>query len=884
MSRLFGMTTCIRRKELGKHVLCAFVFCIVLCTNLTLADTGATGSWRNASYSATLKNEAMEASFQAGLLYELKDRITGKKLISVDPADMPGKLQIFGTSGIDLDEWTVSQTNTGNSVEVIFSRADGAKWELHWSVEPGKGDLILRSSAKVSDPLEEFRILVPSCNIKDYTLVWIGVYGTGYTVNAPWEASIIGDPEKDGTPSGYAQPIVALFQGKDSGWFMEGREERVGPANIMAKGSGDTANIGFNRKFPLMSTSPEMYEIRIRPYHGSWEVAADPYVEWLDKGAEFLALDKLPKEQAWISKLKTQAYILVGNYAGLDQLAKRVNPQETFVGRQVEFRFYPPDVGYPDYRLPEPAKKWLKYARNMGFHVGMHFNCNLVSVMFPELVEKFKPGMQVTGKDPNGNDTYVYIYEGPNRMYRVSPALESWRDYLTAQLREAVEAGIDVVYLDETMTPSGKFVVDGMDGYQGMFELMRQILREYPHVAIETEQFNTLAAKYGKIALSQMPLGHPLAGYIFQKFVKVVPEGVMYSPTDAELMDAFDCWGFMLPGADTEREESWMQIAEAFHKYQLVPDGLLPRKQFTKCSNHYTGGLLPVSNTSIPAKGEKLFGFTGANGVTAYLERYPTKRGLVVYKPGKEPKWIGTRYSEIRSYPGPGVPVYYGFREVIKDWLIYDGQKILGLNPHKSYWFDTNLRPSPDRFHVFKVPEDFIGVWLDRHLPQEVGKDDMFFCLRMAGKGEIGVYVPEDYDAYLNGVKLEVDQKSRQSFAKINASSTGPTGLGYHIALKPEEDKQEPEKQGGPAYLIAFKRTDTDLKGNWPNLPWYGSPDSLKWITGNASNGFSMTVGAIGRFVGKIPKVKNVRIQGSYKMREVVLGGPGDGVIRINGT
>ena len=126
-------------------------------------------------------------------------------------------------------------------------------------------------------------------------------------------------------------------------------------------------------------------------------------------------------------------------------------------------------------------------------------------------------------------------------------------------------------------------LVGDTDGFQGTLLLMQEILERYPHVAIETEQFNMLTAQFGKLVLSQMPLGHSLSGYIFRKFVKVVPEGVMYSPTDVPLMDAFASWGFMLPGANVGNDESRLQIVEAYHRFGLRPDARLPR---TPIRNH----------------------------------------------------------------------------------------------------------------------------------------------------------------------------------------------------------------------------------------------------------------------------------------------------------
>src|SRR5205823_13953659 len=86
------------------------------------------------------------------------------------------------------------------------------------------------------------------------------------------------------------------------------------------------------------------------------------------------------------------------------------------------------------------------------------------------------------------------------------------------------------------------------------------------------------------------------------------------------------------------------------------------------------------------------------------------------------------------------------------------------------------------------------------------------------------------------------------------------------------------------AVLMAFRKTDTNLEGNWVNLPWYGSADSAKWISLNSSDGFYMNVGSVARLIGRIPNGKRIRIQGAYQIREQTDGQPGDGVIRINGV
>ena len=845
------------------------------------ANAARTGNWREPAHQTTLKNDALEACFQAGLLYSLKDLATGKSLLSIVPGELPSELLIFDVAPTNLDACTVATEASEDAIATNYRLPNGNAWRLRWSIEKSRGDLILQASARTATPVEQLRYTLFGCDIAYHALVWVTAYGTSQVMRAPWSGVQIGDPQKDSIPSAYCHPLVALFQGDQAGWLLEGRDPRVGPSNVMVKGLGDTANIGMVRRFPIPMQNPELYEIRIRAYQEHWEDAVDPLVQWMETDAGYAPIDKLPKEQAWVKNIETQAYIAVGNYQDLDRLAKRVDPQRTFVGRQAEHRFHGFDIGYPDYRLTDGAKKWVKHARDLGFHVGVHFNSNAVGAEFPDLVERFRPGFAVTGTDANGKDMYESIYGG--RLIRCSPAYKPWRDYLIAQMKDAVDAGVDVIYLDESMTSTGRYVVDGVDGIQGMMSLMKETLQTYPHVAVETEQFNAMTAKYGKFALSQMPLGHPLSGYLFHRFVKVVPEGVMYSPIDAPLMDAVDCWGYMLPGADPMREETWLKIAEAYHTYDLVPDGRLPRKQITKFTSHWTGGVMPVGDAPVPSEGERLFGLRGSRGVTAYFEKHPTKRGLVVYEPGQTPKWIGARHFGIKSWNGPGVPAYFGFRQYMRDWIIYNDASLLGLDPQVTYMFDETVPRSPTRFHVTKVPEDFIGYTdMDRRIaPQEVGRDDSFFRLVFAGHGEMTMYVPDDYDVYLDGQELNVDRQTKTASAIISAALPRAGGLGYHIAMKPDGISAENTDGGRPSMLLAFKRTDVQLAGWWVDLPWQGSKDVAKAI-GTGPDSFTMNVGAFGIFIGRFPAAKRICLEGSYVV-SASTGAPGDGVVLING-
>ena len=419
-------------------------------------------------------------------------------------------------------------------------------------------------------------------------------------------------------------------------------------------------------------------------------------------------------------------------------------------------------------------------------------------------------------------------------MVYTSNANKEWRDLLISRLRPAVDAGVDMIYLDESMCPTGKFYLDGMNGIQGIMALERGILDAYPNVVLETEQINPLNARWSSFALTTLNLGHPLAGYIYHRFVKMVPEGAYYQATDEERMDQFQSYGFMYPGAASH--PTWLEIAEAFQTYDLAPD------------------------VRLACNSQQLFGYRGPGGVTAYYEKHPTRRGLVVYRPGEHPAWYGAAIVGLTTWSEPGV-----LQELIagvgtlSDWLIYDEDTMLALDPKRSYLLDEDGRLPADRFHVTSIPDDFKLYAHDarRIYPQYVGRENSFFKITFTGNGPLEMFVPDDVLVYLDGKPVDVDREMKIGRAGIAA---------------PDEE---------PSVLLAFVKTDTELVGPWVSLPWQIAPQKRKYIHAEG-DGFSCHVGGTAQIVGRLPDKGSLRVQGGWSMS----GRPhtvGDAVIRING-
>ena len=184
-------------------------------------------------------------------------------------------------------------------------------------------------------------------------------------------------------------------------------------------------------------------------------------------------------------------------------------------------------------------------------------------------------------------------------------------------MRDVVDAGADIIYLDESHTPAGDFMVDGETAIQGVMALQREILDAYPHVAIQTEQFNPMNARHAAFALTSMQLGHSLSGYLFHRFVKVCSWYGMYQLTEEAALDGWERWGFLLPGA--ESDAAWLEIARAFQDYDLAPD---PARELGE---------------------HELSAFRGAAGVSASFVKQDGWRGLLLRHPNGSEEWFGRR-------------------------------------------------------------------------------------------------------------------------------------------------------------------------------------------------------------------------------------------------
>lgn len=793
-----------------------------------LAVAGSsTSSWQAPQHQVTLSDGTLQARFQSGLLYDLRNISTGSVLLSVPPTSLDSIIPLFGSSGVNMNSATVSQTDTATTLDTTLSWGDGTTWTLEWSIV--SGDLVLQMSAATPQPVDGIYLYITGCDIVNHTLVAADGYGVSHTMDAPFVGAVFGGTVKNAMPWALPQPLVALFEGDGEGWVVDGRDPDLGPSNIRPFGEGQTADLAISKAYPLSleTTTPQLFEVRFRSYQGLWQDGVDPHISWMRDTVGFVPIEQ--KTYNWIQNIRTQAFTTITDYVGLDALTASVDPAKTYLGRQAEFRNYPFDQGFPDYSVAPTAIPWISQARQAGFHLGVHTNMHGIDWNNTALIEQMAPGLQQIGTDDQGNP----IYFGITTHTYCSPAYAPWRAYFIDAIADIVAAGADVIYLDEA-GPSGNFVVDGITATQGVMVMEQEIMNAYPGVALQTEGINPVISRHAYFGLVQHPLGHPLSGYILSHFIKIAPEGDMYSPTSLDMLDAFMEYGYILPGSDPSRSESWQQIIDAFQQYNLT------------------------ANSRLPTGPNQIFGFDGDNGVTAYYEKTATTRSLVIYEPDQNPVEVGVRHTNITQWAGPGY---------IDNWLIYDLPNMYGLDPSKTYFFDETVSLDPARFHLTSVPAGYLPYenTARRQAPQDRGYNDSFFRVFGSGSGTIAMVVPDAYDVYVDTQAITVDRQTDTATATMSGT------------------------QQVPSVVRAFKRIEQPLSGKWVDLPWERPITPLQTIVSQSDSayppdGIYTGVAGVGMIIGKFPTAQSIRLVGSYRMRDDAYNSVGDGVVRINGT
>lgn len=770
----------------------------------------APGALSEPALAARIETRALTAEIQGGLLWRLTHNTTGQVLVDNPPDALPFD-RLPGSSAGTTWRAEVVERDAGRIVYRLVD-AGGNALRITWSAEESTGDIVLQMTWDAPEPADEMTFPVTGIDIGSFAAVLPSNFG---------ECQVVRGPASGSFTAAYASQMAVslmLFEGKRGCWAIAAHDAEDSPKSFVLNAAGNLAGVDIRRGFFVAGRERRMFPIRFQACKGSWQELADRFAtEWLERGLGMIPLSRQPK---WIQEIRASVGVdYEPQLDELETLAQQLIPEQTLLYVTM-WRTDSFDFGYPDYTPRGAFRTWCARARELGFHVAAHFNMHGVNKGMDEYVERFKSGMNPVFpgwgvQDPDTGFLMWSLDGGRSGHYYVSSSYRPWREFYVEAVRPAVECGADVLHLDESHTamtcPAENRDIPNV--FQGNIALQRALREAYPNVALQGEAFNDMNMRYASFAQTTAHTQHRIALHILSRFVKFVkrPGG---GCLDDE-REGYEQLGVKLPWGDVPLSEGVIEEMRAFQDYRLdpAPDLALGPSQ--------------------------RFGFRGAGGVTAFLERDEHTSGLAVYQPDGTRRTFNVRHFGVTEHTDGRLP----------GWLVYDGHRLLGLDPALSYRFADGPMPQ-DEFHLCAVPPDF------RLRRGVTGSDEQYYIVDFSAHGAVEVAVPPALPhVYANGRRLAVTE----GVAHIEAE--------------------------GDVSLIAFADGPPLAAGLLNQMPWavdgYPLGERTPAFTARGT-GFFHHAGVKANIIGRLPIAKKLVLRGALVMDPAAKNGM-TGVVAING-
>ena len=232
---------------------------------------------------------------------------------------------------------------------------------------------------------------------------------------------------------------------------------------------------------------------RLNTYRGGWKVPAGRYRDWMARTYDLPA--KRASRPAWVDRVTLAQCWAAPNTEMLDALAAAHPPDQTII-HLAGWRTDQYDVNYPEYTPTPDTIKYMKKARQMGFHVMPHFNYFSVWLKHPffQEVRDFQL-RNLRTNNPEGwywpPQTYDYT-----RMAYIHPGLSLWRHKLIDVLLGACgPLQTDFAFIDQTLctwnTDNG--LVEGLNTVAGMKQLHDEFAMVRPDFVLCGEGCNEIS-------------------------------------------------------------------------------------------------------------------------------------------------------------------------------------------------------------------------------------------------------------------------------------------------------------------------------------------------------------------------------------------------------
>ena len=638
----------------------------------------------------TLDTALGRVTVERGTIVAMENKLTGERYAAADgPADLAGLAWPKDEKLLDAEARVKTRRIGANAARVEAVLAGGHAMTTTFTIDQATQDIRIQQSGSASTKglcgVEWGVAGIPDaaveCLVPGYSGMRLGADYPREDMAFSW-------------PTSWEVQMVAAH-GRRGGFWVWTQDERLRFKRLRWRRREGRVSLTFRSlnygPFDEL-TAVESVEWRLAFYRGDWRVPAKRYRDWAERTWGMTPLAK--QQPHWVNDVRF-VVIMGMDTALLDELKRRVPPEATLL--------YIPgwrrdgyDVNYPDYTGHERFGEFVRYARDLGYHVMPHMNYFGCDPKHPAY-ERFQqwhmrfavskslawwiPPRQRRWTDREPTIQFAYI----------NPAAREWRDDLTRRLVAAQKRyGFDAIHLDQTLcifnTDSGP--VDGLSCAEGNVELHKQLREAMPNVALSGEGLDEITCRYEAFAQRHaghavnhvhgswdddfIACGHPISSYFLTPYTKIYGYLGLCNPRTRGLFlawrRAYENWGVVptlsRPSIGQVRAPQGEAVslfaeAEAWTSDQLEPDLDAPWPDQTKLQLRGRGGVVARYERT---QGNGTLFVRIANGERHTV--YATVRGK----------------SEMR---GPGT---------IPNWFAYDRERLIGLDPAETYTYLSTPR------------------------------------------------------------------------------------------------------------------------------------------------------------------------------------------------
>jgi hypothetical protein len=620
------------------------------------------------------------ATFTGADVVGFVNRLTGESYLRKPSSGELAFVNAMSSTGQSLQtsNWVLgTEAGTGLPLATIEVKDTVRVLTLSVRIDPASQEIVLRSSATVS---------TKGLRAASWSIAGLDLDGGRWIV--PAMTGLVFDKAHPGLNMYLEYPNtwhaqMAVYEAAVGSFVLYSTDPQFCFKQLHHTTRGDSTidvAVATNAFGPMPdATGTPPVEWRFKAVAGDWRAAAAIYRTWLNANRPPLP----DTAHAWVSNIRTVVGIHNLDVSSLAPLAALLVPSQTLL-YVVDWRQTGYDVNYPDYTPHANAAAFVNAAKALGFRVMLHIDLIGVSTGNPDYpaLQKYQvltpDNLQPTGWQWDQPSS-------PTRFAYISPAADAFRAKLIMRVTSAVTAlAPDALHLDisEPMFNDGRGLVDGRTYAQGSIQLHDDLLAAFPGLAFGGEAENDILYRYHPFAQALFyPLtldvpGHPIATFLFSPKVQyyghlgqpaatapgfgsyliklerraILPRLVLGSPADLDMTNA-----------DNARLIHLLQSWQA-HAFQPA------------WSADWTG---------VRAK------YQGLAGASASYVESPTVSSLTA---------AGTTLFQTAHDANQVTASSF-----VPSWPAFDGTRLYGLDPARSYFLDPV--PRPVATHVTSLPE-----------------------------------------------------------------------------------------------------------------------------------------------------------------------------------